>query len=151
MLKNALLAGELKSECNREIGKKRVLPNFKPDFKNRIGDDMSNIDDIRFDLGLLPAVIQDDKTGKVLMLAYMNKESFYLTVKTGTTWFWSRSRNKLWNKGETSGNYQYVKNISYDCDGDALLIKVDQRGAACHTGNVSCFYREYIINNNEVK
>jgi phosphoribosyl-AMP cyclohydrolase len=85
------------------------------------------------------------------MLAYMNKESFYLTIKTGTTWFWSRSRNKLWNKGETSGNYQYVKSISYDCDGDALLIKVDQRGAACHTGNISCFYREYIIKNNEVK
>lgn len=112
---------------------------------------MSNINDIRFDLGLLPAVIQDYKTGKVLMLAYMNKDSFNLTIKTGTTWFFSRSRNKLWNKGETSGNYQYVKSINYDCDGDTLLIKVQPVGPACHTGSISCFFREFIINNNEVK
>ena len=112
---------------------------------------MSNINEIRFDLGLLPAIIQDYKTGKVLMLAYMNKESFCLTVKTGTTWFWSRSRNKLWNKGETSGNYQYVKSIKYDCDGDTLLIKVEPIGPACHTGSISCFFRKFEINNDEVK
>jgi phosphoribosyl-AMP cyclohydrolase / phosphoribosyl-ATP pyrophosphohydrolase len=92
--------------------------------------------------GLIPAIIQDYKTREVLMLAYMNRESLKRSIETGTTWFWSRSRQKLWNKGETSGNYQKIKQVRYDCDGDALLFLVEQIGAACHTGNRSCFYRE---------
>jgi phosphoribosyl-ATP pyrophosphohydrolase/phosphoribosyl-AMP cyclohydrolase len=91
--------------------------------------------------GLVPAVIQDYKTGEVLMVAYMNRESLKKSLATGTTWFWSRSEKKLWNKGETSGNIQKIKTIKYDCDGDTLLISVDQVGNACHTGNRSCFYR----------
>lgn len=106
---------------------------------------MNNIDDIKFEQGLIPAVIQDCNNGEVLMLAYMNRESFEKTLETNTTWFWSRSRKKLWNKGETSGHFQHVKNISYDCDGDTLLIKVEQIGPACHTGSRSCFYREIDI------
>lgn len=97
---------------------------------------------INFNNGLIPAVVQDDENGDVLMLAYMNKESYELTLKTGTTWFYSRSRQRLWNKGETSGHFQYVKSISVDCDGDTLLIRVNQIGAACHTGNRTCFYRK---------
>lgn len=99
---------------------------------------------INFNNGLVPAVVQEDESGMVLMLAYMNKESLELTLKTGTTWFYSRSRDKLWNKGETSGNFQYVKSIDVDCDGDTLLIKVKQIGPACHTGNKTCFYRKII-------
>jgi phosphoribosyl-AMP cyclohydrolase len=91
--------------------------------------------------GLIPAIIQDDKTGEVLMLAYMNKVSLSRTIKLGKTCFWSRSRKEYWVKGATSGNYQFVKSIAYDCDMDALLIKVRQVGVACHTGNRSCFYR----------
>jgi len=91
---------------------------------------------------LIPAIIQDYKTGEVLMLAYMNSESLGKSIKTGRTWFWSRQRQKLWNKGETSGNFQLIKNIYYDCDKDTLLIKVEQTGAACHTGNRSCFFKE---------
>lgn len=98
---------------------------------------------LKFDKqGLIPAVIQDHKTGEVLMLAYMNKESLKRTVKSGKTCFWSRSRKAFWVKGETSGNFQFVKSISYDCDLDTLLIKVRQSGVACHTGNRSCFYRK---------
>lgn len=102
---------------------------------------MGLIDEIRFDKGLVPAVIQEYESGEVLMLAYMNRESLEKTIDSGKTWFWSRSRNKLWNKGETSGHFQKVKSISVDCDGDTLLIKVEQIGAACHTGNKTCFYR----------
>ncbi|MGI5875258.1 MAG: phosphoribosyl-AMP cyclohydrolase [Dethiobacteria bacterium] len=91
---------------------------------------------------LLPAIIQDYKNNEVLMLAYMNKESFQKTLQTGLTWFWSRSRGKLWQKGESSGNIQKVQEIFYDCDEDTLLIKVDQSGPACHTGARSCFYRK---------
>ncbi|NLY44161.1 MAG: bifunctional phosphoribosyl-AMP cyclohydrolase/phosphoribosyl-ATP diphosphatase HisIE [Clostridiaceae bacterium] len=93
--------------------------------------------------GLIPAVIQDYRTGSVLMVAYMNKESIRRTIETGKTVFWSRSRQKYWTKGETSGHFQYVKNIQVDCDADCLLIQVEQVGAACHTNNYSCFYREY--------
>jgi phosphoribosyl-AMP cyclohydrolase len=100
------------------------------------------IKEIKFNNGLLPTIIQEYSSGKVLMLAYMNEESFKKTRSTGTTWFFSRSRNKLWNKGETSGHFQYVKSISIDCDGDTILIKVEQKGVACHTGSESCFYRE---------
>lgn len=92
-------------------------------------------------IGLIPAVIQDHKSGDVLMLAYMSKESLEKSLETGTTWFWSRARKKLWNKGETSGNIQKIKNIKYDCYGNALLIGVEQVGNACHTGRRSCFYR----------
>jgi phosphoribosyl-AMP cyclohydrolase len=102
---------------------------------------MTSMNEIRFDKGLIPAIIQHYSSGQVLMLAYMNRESFEKTLETGTTWFFSRSRNKLWNKGETSGHFQYVKSISFDCDGDTLLIKVDQLGPACHTGSRSCFYK----------
>ena len=91
---------------------------------------------------LIPAIIQDHKTGEVLMLAYMNDESLKRTIDTGTTWFWSRSRQKYWNKGESSGNTQIVKELLYDCDEDTYLILVEQVGGiACHTGNRSCFYR----------
>jgi len=101
-----------------------------------------NLKDLKFDKnGLIPAIIQDDKTKEVLMLAYMNKNSLKRTLKLGKTCFWSRSRKVYWVKGETSGNYQYIKSIFYDCDMDALLIKVKQIGVACHTGNRSCFYR----------
>lgn len=95
------------------------------------------------DKGLIPAVIQDGTTGKVLMVAYMNAESLKKTVETGLTWFWSRSRQKYWQKGETSGNIQRVRDIFYDCDQDTLLIKVEQKGPACHTGERSCFYRSF--------
>ena len=102
-----------------------------------------NLKELEFDRqGLIPAIIQDYKTGEVLMLAYMNKESLRRTKKAGRTCFWSRSRKEYWVKGETSGNYQYVKSVSYDCDMDALLIRVRQLGVACHTGNRSCFYRK---------
>lgn len=105
---------------------------------------IENLKEIKYSNGLVPAVVQDFKSGEVLMLAYMNEESLKKTLETGTTWFWSRSRNDFWNKGATSGNYQYVKSISIDCDGDTLLIKVDQIGAACHTGSRSCFYRDIL-------
>ncbi|VBB05872.1 phosphoribosyl-amp biosynthesis cyclohydrolase hydrolase histidine amino-acid pra-ch phosphoribosyl-atp bifunctional includes: [Lucifera butyrica] len=102
-----------------------------------------NLDGIKFDVnGLVPAVIQDEKTGAVLMLAYMNRESLAKTVETGVTWFYSRSRNRLWQKGETSGHVQTVRNIYYDCDADSLLVKVEQTGAACHEGTFSCFSRK---------
>jgi len=92
--------------------------------------------------GLLPAIVQDYKTGQVLMLAYMNLQSLKKTLKLGKTCFWSRSRKEYWVKGATSGNFQFVKTIAFDCDMDALLIKVRQIGVACHTGNRSCFYRK---------
>ncbi|TBR19250.1 phosphoribosyl-AMP cyclohydrolase [bacterium] len=98
---------------------------------------------LKFDKnGLIPAIIQDYKNNEVLMVAYMNLESVKRTLKLGKTCFWSRSRKEYWVKGMTSGHFQFVKSISYDCDMDALLIKVRQVGAACHTGNRSCFYRK---------
>jgi phosphoribosylformimino-5-aminoimidazole carboxamide ribotide isomerase len=90
---------------------------------------------------LIPAIIQEASTGEVLMLAYMNEQSLRLTLETGRTWFWSRSRNELWNKGATSGHYQKIISINGDCDDDTLLIRVEQTGAACHTGNHSCFFQ----------
>ena len=89
--------------------------------------------------GLIPAIIQDAKTKKVLMVAYMNKKALQITLKSGKTCFYSRSRNKLWIKGETSGHYQKVKSITTDCDKDTLLIQVEQKGAACHLGYHTCF------------
>ena len=99
------------------------------------------LENIKFDeKGLVPVVVQDVYTREVLMLAYMNEESIKKTLETGETWFFSRSRNELWNKGATSGHKQTLKKLSYDCDGDTLLAEVEQIGAACHTGAKSCFY-----------
>jgi phosphoribosyl-ATP pyrophosphohydrolase/phosphoribosyl-AMP cyclohydrolase len=92
------------------------------------------------DAGLVPAVVQDAQSKEVLMMAYMNKESLQLSVESGVTWFWSRSRGELWNKGATSGHTQRIVSMAYDCDGDTLLVKVDQKGPACHTGRYSCFF-----------
>ena len=98
---------------------------------------------VRFnERGLVPCIVQQQGTGEVLMMAWMNAESLALTVSTGTTWFWSRSRQELWNKGATSGNVQHVKRLLFDCDADTLLAVVDSAGPACHTGHRSCFYRE---------
>lgn len=109
---------------------------FKPDFKK--GD------------GLVPAIAQDYKTGEVLMLAYINEESWNETIKSGYATYWSRSRNKLWKKGDTSGMLQVVKEILVDCDDDAIVFKIDQiGGSACHEGYPSCFFRRY--ENGELK
>jgi len=94
------------------------------------------------DRGLIPVIVQQYDSKEVLMLAWMNAESLALTQSTQTTWFWSRSRGELWNKGATSGNVQSVKGIYYDCDQDCLLVEVDSPGPACHTGERSCFYRQ---------
>jgi phosphoribosyl-AMP cyclohydrolase len=101
------------------------------------------MDEIRYDKhGLIPAIVQDANTNEVLMLAYMNAESLALTLSTGETHFWSRSRQELWHKGATSGNVQRVIEICVDCDADTLLVCVEPAGPACHTGNQTCFYRE---------
>jgi phosphoribosyl-AMP cyclohydrolase len=101
------------------------------------------LEEIRFDdRGLVPAVVQDAENGDVLMVAYMNAESLERTLEEGRTVFWSRSRHELWRKGETSGNVQHVESVRVDCDADTLLVRVHQTGAACHTGNRTCFYRE---------
>src|SRR5580692_2236895 len=106
----------------------------------------SQLDGLKFDAnGLIPAIVQDAATGQVLMMAWMNREALEKTVATGKTHFFSRSRNKLWLKGESSGHIQTVKSIRTDCDKDVLLINVDQEGAACHDGYYSCFYREHQI------
>ena len=105
---------------------------------------MKLAEQVKFDKnGLIPAIVQDFKTSKVLMMGYMNKEALETTLKTGRTCFWSRSRRELWVKGETSGHVQKVKDILIDCDNDTLLIKVEQVGGACHTGYRTCFYRKY--------
>lgn len=104
-----------------------------------------DINELTFDeQGLIPAIIQDIYSGKVLMLGYMNKESLTKTLETKTTWFYSRSRQKLWNKGETSGHIQDVKQIQYDCDRDTLLIQVEQKGVACHTRREKLFFPKSI-------
>jgi phosphoribosyl-AMP cyclohydrolase len=104
----------------------------------------ATLDGLKFDsAGLIPAIIQDVKSGEVLMMAWMNRESLQKTVETGKTHFFSRSRNKLWLKGESSGHTQTVKSIAVDCDVDVLLIKDEQVGAACHEGYFSCFFREF--------
>ena len=100
------------------------------------------LNEIKYDTnGLVPAIVQDSETKEVLMMAYMNAESLHLTMKTGETVFWSRSRSELWHKGATSGNIQKVVEIKVDCDGDTLLVLVNPAGAACHTGERTCFYR----------
>ena len=100
-----------------------------------------NLDELKFDeKGLIPAIVVDDETGKVLTLAYMNRESLKISMEKGLTCFWSRSRQELWLKGETSGNYQHIVSITADCDGDALEVRVRKDGPACHTGEDSCFH-----------
>ena len=101
-----------------------------------------NLDKYFIKSELIPAIVTDTVTGKVLMLAYMNKESMTKTLETGYTWFYSRSRNELWNKGATSGHLQRVISIHADCDDDTLLVEVEQTGNACHTGEYSCFFKK---------
>ncbi|GDX85074.1 phosphoribosyl-AMP cyclohydrolase [Methylococcaceae bacterium] len=107
---------------------------------------MSWLDEIRFtEDGLIPAIAQDANTGKILMFAWMNRESLALTVENGYAVYWSRSRQKLWRKGEESGHQQKIISIQMDCDEDVLLLKIEQQGGiACHTGRESCFYRQLI-------
>jgi phosphoribosyl-AMP cyclohydrolase len=103
---------------------------------------MSFYEKLKFNAdGLIPAIIQEQSTGRVLMMAWMNREAVEKTVELGKTVFWSRSRQKYWIKGETSGHVQVVKDLAFDCDGDTLLIQVEQKGAACHEGYKSCFFR----------
>ncbi len=105
--------------------------------------DISFMNELKFDeKGLIPVIVQDYKDNDVLMLAYMNRDTLRQTIETGKATYWSRSRQKVWVKGETSGHFQIVKELYYDCDGDTILIKVEQVGGiACHTGNRSCFFR----------
>lgn len=103
---------------------------------------MSCLDKLKFNAeGLIPAIVQEQNTGRVLMMAWMNREALAKTIELGKTVFWSRSRQKYWIKGETSGHVQVVKDVALDCDGDTLLIQVEQSGAACHEGYKSCFFR----------
>jgi phosphoribosyl-AMP cyclohydrolase len=94
------------------------------------------------DKDLIPAIVQDARTGEVLMLGYMNKESLRRTLASGDVWFYSRSRQELWHKGETSGNYLKLESVTKDCDSDALLVKVEPTGPVCHTGNQTCFFQQ---------
>jgi phosphoribosyl-ATP pyrophosphohydrolase/phosphoribosyl-AMP cyclohydrolase len=106
---------------------------------------MTDLSSLRFnEQELIPAVVQDVATGQVLMLAYMNREALQKTLATGIAHYWSRSRAKLWQKGETSGHIQHVRDIRYDCDADTLLMRVEQVGVACHTGQRSCFFRSLV-------
>ncbi len=103
------------------------------------------LDTVKYDSdGLVPAIVQDDATGSVLMMAYMNAETLAMSLEQGRTVFWSRSRQEVWRKGDTSGDRQFIRSASYDCDGDTLLFRVEQEGnGACHTGEYSCFYRPF--------
>ena len=113
---------------------------------------MGLFDHLKFNRdGLIPAIIQEQRTGRVLMMAWMNRASIEKTIETGKTWFWSRSRQKYWMKGESSGHVQVVKDVAFDCDGDTLLIQVEQTGAACHEGYQSCFYRSATQGGAEVR
>ncbi len=106
--------------------------------------DDAQFENLKFDAaGLIPAIVQDERSGEVLMMAWMNREAISKTLATGTTHFFSRGRNRLWLKGESSGHVQHVKSIRTDCDRDVLLVRVEQVGAACHDGYYSCFYREH--------
>ena len=105
---------------------------------------MSSYEHLKFNAdGLIPAIIQEQATGRVLMMAWMNRASLEKTIETGKTHFWSRSRQKFWMKGESSGHVQSVRDVAFDCDGDTLLIQVEQVGAACHEGYRSCFFRSF--------
>ncbi len=105
---------------------------------------LEDIDIVFNEQGLIPAVVQQVSSGEVLMLAWMDKEALCRTLTSGTTWFWSRSRQEYWNKGATSGNMQRVCGVLVDCDADTLLVEVDSPGPACHTGERSCFYRKLV-------
>ena len=103
---------------------------------------MSFYDQLKWNAdGLIPAIVQDHQDGRVLMMAWMNRASLEKSIETGKTWFWSRSRKKFWMKGESSGHVQVIRDIAFDCDGDTLLIRVEQTGPACHEGYRSCFFR----------
>jgi len=107
----------------------------------------SPLDDLKYDAnGLIPAIVQDHANGQVLMMAWMNREAVQKTLETGRATYWSRSRQKFWIKGETSGHIQVVRNLSVDCDQDVLLLQVEQTGAACHENFRSCFYRDLTLN-----
>ena len=113
---------------------------------------MGLFDHLKFNRdGLIPAIIQDQRSGRVLMMAWMNRASIEKTLETSRTWFWSRSRQKYWMKGESSGHVQVVKDVAFDCDGDTLLIQVEQTGAACHEGYQSCFFRSVTAGGAEVR
>jgi len=113
---------------------------------------MSFYDKLKFNPdGLIPAIIQEQSTGRVLMMAWMNRASIEKTLATGKTHFWSRSRQKFWMKGESSGHTQQVKDFAFDCDGDTLLLQVEQIGAACHEGYKSCFFRSVVEDGENVK
>jgi phosphoribosyl-AMP cyclohydrolase len=113
---------------------------------------MSFYDKLKFNSdGLIPAIVQEQGTGRVLMMAWMNRASLESTIATGKTHFWSRSRQKFWMKGESSGHTQSVKDIAFDCDGDTLLIQVEQNGAACHEGYQSCFFRSVQDGGKDIK
>ena len=113
---------------------------------------MSFIEKLKFNSdGLIPAIVQEKTTGRVLMMAWMNKASLESTLSTGRTHFWSRSRQQFWMKGESSGHVQVVKDIAFDCDGDTLLVQVEQVGAACHEGYQSCFFRSVGAAGNNVR
>lgn len=158
MLKNRPQKTLIEQECvsglsGSFINEEPSLMEFKKWLKNE-GIDVNlfestvNFDELKTDAnGLVPVVVQDYKTDAVLMVAYMNRESFELTIKTGKMTYYSRSRQKLWIKGETSGHFQYVRNLYIDCDKDTILAKVHQIGAACHTGNYSCFFEEIMHTN----
>jgi phosphoribosyl-AMP cyclohydrolase len=112
---------------------------------------ITSSDSISFNAdGLVPAIIQDQKSSRVLMLGYMNRESLELTTASGRVVFWSRSRQELWRKGDTSGHVQLVRSIEADCDSDSLLIQVDQVGAACHNGTTSCFDTDHLLTVNDL-
>lgn len=111
---------------------------------NKLNIDVEDL--LKEGVDLIPAIAQDVVTGEVLMLAYMNRESLAITIESGRATYWSRSRGELWEKGATSGHSQKVISISLDCDGDALLLRVEQIGAACHTGDRTCFHREISVN-----
>jgi phosphoribosyl-AMP cyclohydrolase len=110
-----------------------------------IGVRAEDLEQVAFNAdGLVPAIVQEEATGAVLMLAWMNREALVRTLETGRTWFWSRSRQEYWCKGETSGDRQWVRQAYYDCDGDTILLIVEQEGrGACHTGERTCFYRAF--------
>lgn len=121
-----------------------MLPKTKERVQAMTISNLDFIDDYFQKSELIPAIIQEKDTGEVLMLAYMNRESMRKTFETGYTWFYSRSRQELWNKGATSGHLQRVISIKGDCDKDTLLVTVEQIGAACHTGSHSCFFRDLL-------
>ena len=116
-----------------------------PELLERVRQQVADLGIAFDDRGLVPAIVQQRDTGEILMMAWMSAESLALTLATRTSWFWSRSRQELWNKGATSGNVQRVERLFYDCDADCLLVTVDSPGPACHTGNRTCFYREVAL------